>query len=97
MPNTVQEQVDKAAAYGFDGIVVCVNREGNESELFTASYKNTENKIPADPNALFKIASVGKLYQAVAVAKLITEGRLSLDRTLAEYLPELKDRIAYAR
>ena len=96
LPNTVQEQVDKATAYGFDGIVVCVNRKGNESELFTSGYKNTERKIPTDPSALFKIASVGKLYQAVAVAKLVADGKLSLDKTLAEYLPELEDRIAYA-
>lgn len=26
LPNTVQEQVDKATDYGFDGIVVCVYR-----------------------------------------------------------------------
>ncbi len=96
LPNTVQEQVDKATAYGFDGIVICVNSEGNQSEFFTSGYKNRETKIPADPNALFKIASVGKLFNAVAVTKLVADQRLSLDKTLGEYLPELKGRIAYA-
>ena len=98
LPNTVQEQVDKAADYGFDGIVVCVNKTGNQSEFYTSGYKNRENKIPADPNALFKIASVGKLYNAVAVAKLVRDGKLSLslDKTLADYLPELKGRIEYS-
>lgn len=95
LPNTVQEQVDKAADYGFDGIVVCVNKTGNQSEFYTSGYKNRENKIPADPNALFKIASVSKLYNAVAVAKLVSDGKLSLDKTLADYLPELKGRIEY--
>ena len=96
LPNTVQEQVDKAADYGFDGIIVCVNEKGNQSEFYTSGYKNRENKIPADPNALFKIASVSKLYYAVAVAKLVWDGKLSLDKTLADYLPELKGRIEYA-
>ncbi|AWM15112.1 serine hydrolase [Flavobacterium sediminis] len=96
LPDTVQEQVDKAADYGFDGIIVCVNKKGNQSEFFTSGYKNKENKIPADPNALFKIASVSKLYNAVAVAKLVYDGKLSLDKTLVEYLPELKGRIQYA-
>ena len=95
LPNTVQEQVDKAAAYGFDGIIVCVNKKGNQSIFYTSGYKNRENKTPADPNALFKIASVSKLYNALAVAKLVRDGKLSLDKTLADYLPELKDRIEY--
>ena len=95
LPNTIQEQVDKAADYGFDGIVVCINKTGNQTELYTSGYKNRENKIPADPNALFKIASVSKLYNAVAVAKLVSDGKLSLEKTLADYLPELKDRIEY--
>jgi len=96
LPNTVQEQVDKSADYGFDGIVICVNKTGNQSEFYTSGYKNRESKIPADPNALFKIASVSKLYNAVAIAKLTRDGKLSLDKTLSDYLPELKDRIEYS-
>ena len=96
LPNNIQEQVDKAAEYGFDGIVVCVNKTGNKCEFYTSGYKNRENKIPADPNSFFKIASVGKLYDAVAVAKLVRDGKLSLDKTLSDYLPELKGRIEYA-
>lgn len=96
LPKTIQEQVDRAADYGFDGIIVCVNKKGNQCEFYTSGYKNRKNKIPADPTALFKIASVSKLYKAVAVAKLVSDGKLSLDKTLADYLPELKGRIEYA-
>jgi CubicO group peptidase (beta-lactamase class C family) len=32
----------------------------------------------------------------VAVAKLVREGKLALNQTLAKYLPELKGRIEYA-
>lgn len=96
LPNTIQEQVDKASDYGFDGIIVCINKTGNQSEFYTAGYKNRENKIPADPDALFKIASVSKLYNAVAVAKLVRDGKLSLDKSLSNYLPELKGKIEYS-
>ncbi|GLB49374.1 serine hydrolase domain-containing protein [Neptunitalea lumnitzerae] len=92
LPDTIQSQVDKAANYGFDGIIVCVNK-ANHSDFYTSGYKNRDTKEPANPNSLFKIASVGKLYTAVTVAKLVNEGKLSLDKTLAEYFPELKDRI----
>ncbi len=96
LPDTVQEQVNEAIHIGFDGIIVYVDEGGTEPAFYAAGYKNKENKIPADPHALFKIASVGKLYNALAVAKLASSGKLSLDKTLADYLPELKGRIENA-
>ena len=96
LPDTVQEQVNEAVNMGFDGIIVYVDEGGKEPAFYAAGYKNRENKIPADPHALFKIASVGKLYNALAVTKLVHSGKLSLDKTLADYLPELKGRIENA-
>ena len=96
LPDTIQEQVNKTEDYGFDGSIVCVNKKDNQINFYTSGYKNRENKIPADPNSLFKIASVKKLYNAVAIAKLARDGKISLDKTLTEYLPELRDRIEYA-
>jgi CubicO group peptidase (beta-lactamase class C family) len=75
---------------------VYVDEAGKPPHFYAAGYKNTENKIPADPSALFKIASVGKLYTALAITKLVSSGQLSLDKSLVDYLPELKDRIEYA-
>ncbi|MEL6989096.1 MAG: serine hydrolase domain-containing protein, partial [Bacteroidota bacterium] len=37
-----------------------------------------------------------KLYDAVAVTKLVKDGRLFLDKTIADYLPELQGRIENA-
>lgn len=96
LPKTVQAQVNTAIDYGFDGIIVYVDRGGKKPAFYAAGYKNRANKIPADPNSLFKIASVSKLYTAVAVTKLVYEGRLSLDKTLADYFPELVGRIENA-
>lgn len=96
LPDTVQEQVNKAADYGFDGIIVYEDIKGEKPEFYVSGYKNREDKSPADPHSLFKIASVGKLYIAVAVAKLVREGQLALNKTLADYLPELTGRIEYA-
>lgn len=44
--------------YGFDGIIVYVDEGNKESKWYSVGYKNRENKIPANPNAVFKIASV---------------------------------------
>lgn len=96
LPDTVQEQVEEAIDHGFDGMIVYVNQGGKEPAFYAAGWKNRENKIPADPHSLFKIASISKLYDAVAVTKLVSAGRLSLDKTIADYLPELVGRIENA-
>jgi CubicO group peptidase (beta-lactamase class C family) len=96
LPATVQEQVDSAVDRGIDGIIVYVQKGGEDAEFFSAGWHDRDKKIPADPDALFKIASIGKLYNASAVAKLVADGRLSLDKTLAHYLPALAGRIEFA-
>jgi D-alanyl-D-alanine carboxypeptidase len=93
LPDTVQEQVNEAIGYGFDGMIVYVDQAGKPPAFYTGGWKDRKNKIPADPKALFKIASISKLYVAVAVAKLAKGNRLSLDDKLADYFPELVGRI----
>jgi len=96
IPDTVQEQVDDSIGYKLDGVIVYVDQAGKPPEFYAAGWQDRKKKIPADPKALFKIASISKLYVAVAVAKLVNDKQLSLDKTLAEYLPELAGRIENA-
>ena len=96
LPDTVQEQVDAAIDRGLDGIIVYVDQAGKEPAFYSAGWKNRENQVPADPQSLFKIASISKLYIAAASAMLISDGELDLDDTLTAYFPELAGRIAYA-
>ena len=96
LPDTVQEQVEEAIDHGFDGMIVYVDEAGKPPAFYTAGWNDRKNKIPADPHALFKIASISKLYVAVAITKLVNDKRLSLDKTLAEYFPELAGRIEHA-
>ncbi|HPF51618.1 MAG TPA: serine hydrolase domain-containing protein [Draconibacterium sp.] len=96
LPDTVQEQVNDAIGYRLDGMIVYVDQAGKEPAFYAAGWKDREKKIQADPHSLFKIASISKLYIAVAVAKLVNDQTLSLDKTLADYLPGLKGRIKNA-
>ncbi|MBG25913.1 MULTISPECIES: serine hydrolase domain-containing protein [Croceibacter] len=98
LPNTIQEQVNNAKDYGYDGIVVYVDKgQDKEPEFYTSGYKNRALKTPADPKALFKIASVSKLYVALSIAKLERSGKLSIHKTLSHYLPELDGSIDNAK
>lgn len=93
LPNTVQEQLEEGIDHGFDGMIVYVDQAGKPPEFYAAGWHNREEKIPAYPQALFKIASITKLYVAVATAKLVKAEHLSLDKTLADYFPKLSGRI----
>ena len=94
--DTVQEQVAQALEIGLDNIIVYVDKAGEPPAYYAAGWHDPKAKIPAYPQAYFKIASIAKLYDAVSIAKLVNNGKLSLDGTLAEYFPELADRIEYA-
>lgn len=96
LPDTVQEQVNDAIGYGLDGMIVYVDQAGKPPQFYAAGWQDRKNKIPANPKALFRIASISKLYVAVAVAKLVNDNQLSLDKTLADYMPELAGRIENA-
>ena len=96
LPHTVQEQVDEAIGLGFDGMIVYVDQGGTKPAFYAAGWHDRKNKLPANPHALFKIGSISKLYVAVATTKLVKAGRLSLDKTLADYVPELVRRIENA-
>lgn len=96
LPETVQEQVSDAINYDLDGIIVYVDKKGKAPQFYSAGWKDRDNKIPADAHALFKIASISKLYIAAATAKLVSNKNLSLDKTLADYLPEVAGRIENA-
>jgi CubicO group peptidase (beta-lactamase class C family) len=96
LPDSVQEQVDDAIGYGIDGAIVYVDQSGKPSAFYAAGLKNRADQVPADPHALFKIASISKLYIAVAAVKLVNEQRLSLDDTLDDHLPALAGSIENA-
>ena len=95
-PDTIEQELANAVDERLDGIIVYVDRNGEPPEFYAEVFHNRNAKTPTDPRALFKIASIGKLYDASAVVKLVAKKTLSLDKTLAEYMPELSERIQYA-
>ena len=93
---SVAEEVKAAPGHGMDGMIVYVDQGGKAPELYAAGWKDRQAKIPADPHALFKIASISKLYIAAAAAKLVAAHRVSLDDSLARLLPEVAGHIRNA-
>ncbi|TNE27765.1 MAG: class A beta-lactamase-related serine hydrolase [Bacteroidetes bacterium] len=96
LPSSVQEQVEDVVDMGFDGIVVYVEVAGEAPIVYTAGLHSRQDSIPAKPEALFKLASISKLYRALAVTKMASRGLLSMDDKLTDFFPELSGRIQFA-
>lgn len=52
-------------------------------------FSDIDRRMPVDPNAVFRIASVSKAITATAVLKLIEEGKLNFDDKVFDILSDL--------
>jgi CubicO group peptidase (beta-lactamase class C family) len=96
LPDTIEEQVQEGLNYGFEGVIAYVDQKGRQPEFYSAGWKDRDQKIPANPHDLFKIASISKLYVAVAISKLVAAREMTLDDKLSDYFPDLKNKLEYA-
>jgi CubicO group peptidase (beta-lactamase class C family) len=53
-------------------------------------YADRENKIQASPETVYRAGSISKLFNAMAVMKLVEAGKMDIDRPLVAYLPEFR-------
>ncbi len=96
LPATVQQELNNAVEQGIDGVLVYVDKKGSEPTYFVSGVDNRVSQQPVRPDALFKIGSIAKLYDAAAITKLAAAGQLVLDKHLADYLPFTRGRIEHA-
>ena len=81
---------------GFSGVVVI----GRDDEIeFEAAYGLADASTGRSntPATRFNLGSINKTFTAVAIARLIQEGRLSLDDTVSKLLPDYPNRAAASR
>lgn len=75
--------------YRVPGVAVGVLRDDEEIvEGFGVT--SVENPLPVDPTTLFQIGSITKTFTAMAVLRLVEQGKLDLDVPLRTYLPDLR-------
>lgn len=55
-------------------------------------WRNAEKEIRADSNTIFGMASVTKSFTALAIMQLADQGRINLDGSVSDYIPELEDK-----
>jgi CubicO group peptidase (beta-lactamase class C family)/Flp pilus assembly protein TadD len=54
-------------------------------------YANVELKVPNQPNSKFDIGSISKQFTTVLTFQLVEQGKLKLEGTISEYLPDYRE------
>ena len=58
-------------------------------------YADLENKVPATAETVYRAGSIAKVFTAAAVMQLADQGKIDIDRPLAEALPEFSIRTRF--
>lgn len=96
------DQIDAAVESGitadkYPGAVVIVVKDGvivkHQAYGYALQYQNLTEKLPEDqwiamqPNTIFDMASVSKLFTSTAAMQLVERGLINLDDPVARYIP----------
>jgi CubicO group peptidase (beta-lactamase class C family) len=88
LPARLAETVDRIAATGRFSGTVCLARGDSALLLRAWGEADREAQVPNRPETRFNIASVGKMFTAVAVAQLVAAGRLRWEDPVARHIPD---------
>jgi len=83
----VQKYLDEATHQKLAGVIVYINTPKHGEWIGTSGYSSIARKSPIQKENILSMASIGKMYNAVAVLKLVDEGRIDLDDKIGKYLP----------
>ncbi|MCG7852046.1 MAG: beta-lactamase family protein [Methanosarcinaceae archaeon] len=92
LTNTIDVEVERLMAETpLPGVVLGIHKGGQP--VFVKAYGDAdiENGIPASADTRFYIASMTKMFTAVATMQLVEQGKLSLDDPVTKFLPEIPE------
>lgn len=76
--------------HAIPGLSVALMRDGEVAYAEGFGYRNSEDRIAADPDTIYGIGSVTKSFTAKAVMMLAESERLSIGAPIRTYLPEFQ-------
>jgi CubicO group peptidase (beta-lactamase class C family) len=95
LENELQQTIKQALRETqIPGISVAIVAPDGTTWLDSNGVSNVESNTPLNANDRFNIGSITKPLVATTVLQLVEEGKLSLNDTLAQKLPDLADKIA---
>jgi D-alanyl-D-alanine carboxypeptidase len=85
--------VQKGIEHGYPGIAMLVQEGNGKIHSAAVGYSDLEHHTPMRVDDAFHMASINKTFTAVAVLRLVDEGKLSLNDTLQDRLGDAASRI----
>jgi D-alanyl-D-alanine carboxypeptidase len=76
----------RGAARGYPGLAMIIERADGSTESAAAGYSNLEHRTAMRISDAFHMASITKTFTAAAVLRLVDEGKLRMDATVASLL-----------
>lgn len=73
------------------GLAIAVVRDGKVILHRGYGLASIEHRVPITPSTVFDIASLSKQFTGLAVAMLVSEGKIKLSDDIRKYIPELHD------
>ncbi|MEU2119825.1 serine hydrolase domain-containing protein [Streptomyces sp. NPDC016459] len=85
----LQQQLERLVAQedGPPGVIAVLTR-GDRTQVYTAGVGDIETGRPPHPDDHMRIASIAKAFSGAVALRLVTQGKLSLDDTIGERLPD---------
>ena len=75
------------------GVAVGIVENGKIIYTRYGGYANLETKVKIGPDVSFNIASNGKQFTALAILKLIDQGKIQLSDDIRKFFPDLYSQI----
>ncbi len=75
---------------GHGGVAVAL-RTGNRTSFYNYGMANARLDRPVNSDAIFNLASVGKLFATTLLAQAVKRGEMRLDDPVAKYVTELRN------
>ena len=94
--NKFEKSIDSIVQeYNVPGLAIALIQ--NDSVILTkcVGFSNIEKQIPITLKTQFRIASMSKSFVALAILKLVEDGKLSLETPLKEIIPEIEIENSY--
>jgi D-alanyl-D-alanine carboxypeptidase len=87
-PRPVDRAIVKVMERGWPGVAVLAESSDGTLQTAAAGLANLEQRTPMTPAAGFHMCSVNKSFTAVAILRLVDEGKLSLDDKVTAILDQ---------
>lgn len=85
-----QEIINIQKTANLPALGIAIIDKGEKVWVTSLGKANVAKDTPVDENSLFRIGSISKMFVALAVLKLVEEGKLNLDDKIRDLVPEIE-------